>query len=136
MYNDTYGHVAGDLCLQKVAQCMIDMGFRNDDFYFRYGGEEFVVVLPNTPEKSATTVAERLRKAVQEMGIPHESSLTADSVTISIGVYTLTAEEPSINSVAELIEKVDQNLYLAKKQRNSVCNGEIVAHEVVDGTVA
>ncbi len=133
MYNDTYGHVAGDLCLQKVAQCMIDMGFRNDDFYFRYGGEEFVVVLPNTPEKSATTVAERLRKAVQEMGIPHESSLTADSVTISIGVYTLTAEEPSINSVAELIEKVDKNLYLAKKQRNSVSNGNSLVHE---GSVA
>ncbi len=136
MYNDTYGHIAGDQCLQKVAQCMIDMGFRNDDFYFRYGGEEFVVVLPNTSQNSATLVAERLRQSVQDMSIPHKSSLTEDSVTISIGVYTLTDEESNVKNVAELIEKVDQNLYLAKKQRNSVCNGEIVAHEVVDGTVA
>lgn len=124
-YNDTYGHVAGDKCLKRVAQCLNDMGLRNDDFFFRYGGEEFVVVLPNTSEKNAMQVAERLRSSVQEMAIPHKSSLTSDSVTISVGVYTLNCPATHIESVEQLIQKVDENLYLAKKTRNCVSNGDI-----------
>ncbi len=124
-YNDTYGHVAGDQCLKKVAQCLNNMGLRNDDFFFRYGGEEFVVALPNTTTKNAVQVAERLRKCVQDLAILHESSPTHDSVTISIGVFTRTPEATHIDTVAQLIQKVDENLYIAKNTRNSVSYGEV-----------
>ncbi len=124
-YNDTYGHVAGDQCLKKVAQCLNNMGLRNDDFFFRYGGEEFLVALPNTTTKNAVMVAERLRKSVEDLAILHESSQTANVVTISTGVFTLTPEATHIETVAQLIQKVDENLYMAKNTRNSVSHGEV-----------
>ncbi|MEX3070413.1 GGDEF domain-containing protein [Vibrio alginolyticus] len=124
-YNDSYGHVAGDKCLQKIAQCVKEMGLRTEDFFFRYGGEEFVVVLPGTSTKNAMQVAERLRKSIQDMAILHEYSPTSKSVTVSVGVYTLTRESADIESVAQLIHQVDKNLYLAKNKRNSIFCGEV-----------
>ncbi len=126
LFNDCYGHVAGDQCLNKVAQCMVDMGFRDDDFFFRYGGEEFIVCLPNTSLNDAKQVAERLRSAVQEMAIPHEKSLTSDVLTISLGVYTNIPNQSLVENIAQLIEEVDKNLYIAKTKRNAVfASGDI-----------
>lgn len=119
-YNDTYGHVTGDQCLSKVAQCIVDIGLRDEDFFFRYGGEEFMVVLPNTVLKDAIRVADRLRGAVQNSNILHAASITANTVTISVGVFTLTPEASNIKDLKQLIQKVDEQLYEAKKQRNTV----------------
>lgn len=85
-----------------------------------------MVCLPNTSLNDARQVAERLRAAVQEMAIPHEKSLTADVVTISIGVYTNIPNQSHIESSAQLVEEADKNLYIAKTQRNTVfASGDI-----------
>ncbi|MBU1568238.1 MAG: diguanylate cyclase [Proteobacteria bacterium] len=118
-YNDRYGHVEGDACLRKVAQCIQDSLKRPIDFCARYGGEEFVVVLPNSSLKGAMTVAERIRENVENMKIEHCESKTGGIVTISLGLAT--SKIVSANSYEQLISSADQALYLAKKRgRNKV----------------
>lgn len=118
-FNDALGHQAGDTCLQTVAKT-IDRHLRHPaDFVSRYGGEEFAVVLPNTDEIAARTVAERLRARVEDLGIRHPASAASPVVTISVGVATALPElEPAPDA---LIEKADQALYRAKNEgRNRV----------------
>jgi diguanylate cyclase (GGDEF)-like protein len=112
-YNDTYGHQAGDLCLQKVAKAISNTVQRPADLVARYGGEEFVIILPNTHEKGALHIAETIRSQVKELAIPHEKS-SHQVVTLSLGVATLTPN-PSITSEV-LIQSADQALYQAKAQ--------------------
>lgn len=119
-YNDHYGHVQGDECLKKVAK-VLDSATRSCDFFARFGGEEFVLVLPQTDATAAKRVAERCRKLVFEQQIPHEKSTIGQILTISLGVGTVvpSAEyQPSM-----FIEGVDKRLYLAKqKGRNCIVN--------------
>lgn len=118
-YNDTYGHLKGDECLVKVAQALKKNLNRPRDLVARWGGEEFVCILPDTNLNGAMEVAEDLRKAIMELGIPHESSRVENVVTVSIGVATI---KPSDEYEAEsLIKKSDKALYSAKgKGRNQV----------------
>lgn len=112
-FNDTYGHQKGDECLRNVASALSNALKRDGDTVFRYGGEEFVVVLPNTDTVGALHIAERLRASVLDLRIPHEKRRTGDPyVTISIGVGTpnLGAE-----TVPSLLELADQNMYKAKQ---------------------
>lgn len=118
-YNDRYGHVEGDVCLRKVAQCIQDSLKRPIDFCARYGGEEFVVVLPNSSLQGATTVAERIRESIENMKIEHSESTTGGVVTMSLGLAT--RKIVNADSYEQLIQCADQALYLAKKcGRNKV----------------
>lgn len=118
-YNDHYGHQKGDECLKQVSRILKDNLEHWDDGIFRYGGEEFVIVLPNTPALVAEKVGESLRAAIYAAALPHEKSKTLKRVTISVGVATLN---PSVRSDPKLlIETADQALYAAKKAgRNQV----------------
>ncbi|WP_299490959.1 diguanylate cyclase [Acaryochloris sp. IP29b_bin.137] len=118
-YNDTYGHQAGDTCLQQVASTIETSVKRPADMVARYGGEEFVVLLPNTPLEGATHIAEIIRVAVESLSIPHQSSSVSHRVTLSLGVASLI---PNLqNSATTLLESADAALYRAKhKGRNRV----------------
>ncbi|MDR2584340.1 MAG: diguanylate cyclase [Fibromonadaceae bacterium] len=115
VYNDEYGHAQGDVLLCTLAQKITSMLKRPADFVARWGGEEFVVMLPNTTRKGATAHAEEIRKSVEEMEVPN-----LPSATISIGVASIF---PSINSsVTEIFNMADKALYQAKNTgRNKVC---------------
>lgn len=119
-FNDRYGHTAGDECLQKVARVLQDGLRRPGDVVARLGGEEFLVVLPNTDASFANGVAERLRQAVESLQIRHESSTTARHMTVSVGVVTCQAHPDLL--VDTLMQRVEQALQQAKSEgRNRVC---------------
>lgn len=88
-YNDAYGHLAGDACLQLVAHTLADSAQRAGDVTARYGGEEFAVILPHTSPADAQAIAERLCRSVRSLGIPHGDSPVGPQVTISVGVASL-----------------------------------------------
>ena len=112
-YNDTYGHVAGDEVLRKVAQAIKISCERPGDLPARFGGEEFVVVLPATSPAGARLVAENLRRAVEELAIAHGKSSTGATVTVSLGCATTVPKRDK--STTWLIERADQALYSAKR---------------------
>ena len=113
LYNDTYGHPAGDECLRRVALAVNDALRRPGDFVARYGGEEFVCVLPRTDSTGAMEVAEILRTRVSDLNIAHSSSPVLDCVTISLGLATVA---PGANaSIQGLIAAADGALYAAKR---------------------
>lgn len=114
-FNDTYGHQAGDACLQQVASAIRDAcrDFFPDRLFLaaRYGGEEFAVILPNTDINSAIAVAEEIRLRVRALKIAHENSSVAKRVTISLGVASTSAAGTSPGT---LIATADRALYQAK----------------------
>jgi len=118
LYNDTYGHPEGDACLTRLGETLSGIAADTFGFAGRYGGEEFCLLLPNTEAARALEIGETVRAAVQDLGIPHETS-SHQSVTVSIGVASTL---PSDNqSPGELIEAADAALYAAKHRgRNSV----------------
>ncbi|MEW6495453.1 MAG: diguanylate cyclase, partial [Cyanobacteriota bacterium] len=123
-YNDTYGHQAGDTCLQKVASIIKATVKRPAELVARYGGEEFAVILPNTDNEGAVHVAEEIRTQVEALNLLHAGSNTTGCITISLGVATLVPK-PSL-STANLIGLADQALYQAKEAgRNRVANGTL-----------
>lgn len=112
LFNDTYGHWAGDECLKAVAAAIRKVIQRPTDFAGRYGGEEFSVVLPTTDATGAQQVGERIRRAVESLAIPHQCSLLGGVVTVSVGV---AAKVPARDeSVQMLVEEADHALYQAK----------------------
>lgn len=119
LFNDRYGHQAGDACLKSVAAALRQRLGRPYDVVARYGGEEFVCMLPNCDLSGAETIAEELRAAVEALCIAHECSPTAAAVTISIGA---AAAIPSTASGPEvLLADADAALYVAKHNgRNQV----------------
>lgn len=113
-YNDTYGHQAGDYCLQQVAKAIKSAVKRPADLVARYGGEEFGVILPTTGTQGAVHVAEQIRMAVKAVRITHASSQVNQYVTLSLGVAsTIPSHE---FSPATLIAAADRALYQAKEQ--------------------
>ncbi len=117
-YNDHYGHLAGDAALRRVAQALQACLHRSRDTVARFGGEEFVVLLPDTDEAAAILVAERMRTTVLELGIPHEESALG-FVTISAGVAATIPRE--LSEVGDLLGEADSALYRAKSSgRNHV----------------
>lgn len=110
-FNDTYGHGAGDVALQRVADCL-QQCVRGRDLAARYGGEEFAVVLPETEAVGAVMVANRIRATVEAMGLPHVASSTASVVTISIGATTLPSRFETSPEAA--LGRADRGLYAAK----------------------
>ena len=119
LYNDTYGHKAGDLCLETIAGVISDSLHRTTDFCARYGGEEFVVILPSTPLADAYNIALRICKSVESLGVIHKLSLPAEVVTLSLGVSTANSDIELDRD--ELVDFADKGLYLAKERgRNQV----------------
>jgi len=119
-FNDTFGHLAGDEALGKVAGAIRGSCGRPSDLPARYGGEEFALVLPNTSPGGARLVAEKLRQSVVALNIPHTSPHANACLTVSIGLAT---HVPSIGSQCrQLILAADKGLYQAKASgRNQVC---------------
>jgi diguanylate cyclase (GGDEF)-like protein len=113
-YNDKYLHPNGDKCLIKVAMALRNTVRRSGDLVARYGGEEFAVILPNTDALGAVSVAEKIRLAVKDLQITHESSAIAPYVTVSVGVSTIIPTHES--EFQTLIDTADRALYQAKFQ--------------------
>ncbi|PZD72350.1 Phytochrome-like protein cph2 [Acaryochloris thomasi RCC1774] len=112
-YNDTYGHPAGDACLQQVAAAIANIVQRPADLVARYGGEEFAFILPNTDLKGATHIAKDIQAAVQRLNLPHLASSTGDQVTLSLGVASMIPHQDV--SPVQLVEAADRALYTAKR---------------------
>jgi diguanylate cyclase (GGDEF)-like protein len=112
LFNDTYGHQAGDECLQAIADALAAGLQRNGELLARYGGEEFVALLPNVDANEAMRTAERLRQRIAALAIPHCMPTEGSLVTFSAGV---AAEVPSSRrSPADLLASADAALYTAK----------------------
>jgi diguanylate cyclase (GGDEF)-like protein len=123
MYNDHYGHGAGDECLVAVAKTLGAVVQRAGDMVARYGGEEFVVVLPDTGQQQAMSVAAALCGAVAGMKRPHATSKVSDVVTISVGVGTLVPDPSGHQS--QLLSLADSMLYQAKAGGRNTFRGQI-----------
>lgn len=113
-YNDHYGHIAGDDCLQKIAKALKKALKRPEDFVARYGGEEFVCLLPNTSRSGAQKVAQSILDCLTVENIPHIKSNVAPHVTVSIGIYLYEAGQQETSD--SILKHADKALYRAKKQ--------------------
>ncbi len=114
LYNDTYGHLAGDDALRQVAKAIARTIKHPADLVARYGGEEFAVILSSTDAKAAITVAEKIQANISELQLPHARSQVGEYVTLSLGVATMIPSY-SVSPVA-LVMAADQGLYRAKLQ--------------------
>ncbi|MEO6815909.1 MAG: GGDEF domain-containing protein [Edaphobacter sp.] len=127
--NDLRGHLYGDKVLTRVASLLMQSLRGKDDFAARFGGEEFVVLLPQTSQRSAQIVAERIRKLVEVAGSPAVENAEPGTVmptTVSCGVATCLPGEGYC--IEDLLEAADKALYQAKRSgRNKVCSGEVAA---------
>lgn len=112
LYNDTYGHQAGDDCLRAVARTISRNIYRPADLVARYGGEEFAVVLPNTETDGALHMAEMIRREIRDLEIVHARSSVNRYVTISLGISSLIPTEKYDHQ--DLVEVADRALYKAK----------------------
>ena len=118
-YNDACGHQTGDACLQKVAQALSAVAHRAGDLVARYGGEEFGVILPGLDAEQTATLAESMRRAVEELAVSHPASSVAGVVTVSAGASSRRPQKG--DSPAILIRETDVALYRAKSAgRNRV----------------
>ena len=112
-FNDTYGHLAGDDCIKKVAAALKQSVYRPTDLVSRYGGEEFAIILPDTTESGVRVIAENIMSEIARMNIPHSSSSVDDKITVSIGGYALV---PSIlEDPVFIVAEADKSLYQAKE---------------------
>jgi diguanylate cyclase (GGDEF)-like protein len=124
LYNDTYGHPEGDLCLSRLGEALAGIADATGGFAGRYGGEEFCLLLPNFDAVRARQAGEMVRTAVQDLGMPHSTS-AYEYVTVSVGVACTT---PSVaQAPKDLIEAADAALYAAKHRgRNAVVEHGLV----------
>ena len=114
LYNDRYGHLAGDSCLRRVATALAGLLRRPADMVARYGGEEFAAILPGTGLEGAQVVAESMRQAVASLGIERQDSPVQSVVTVSLG---LSAVVPLPGCApADLLQAADHGLYQAKQE--------------------
>lgn len=124
LYNDHYGHLKGDNVLYSVAQAINSATNRAADFVARFGGEEFVILLPETDIEGAVAVAHKIQKNVNSLAIEHSKSKTHSNVTITIGVATKIPDGEK--GYSELVEQADQQLYLAKEAgRNRIYHSNL-----------
>jgi diguanylate cyclase (GGDEF)-like protein/PAS domain S-box-containing protein len=122
-YNDHYGHMQGDECLRQVAQALEGGASRSRDLCARFGGEEFVLLLPATEPDAASNVAERCRKLLRQQEIPHARSGAGRLVTISMGIGSIVPgpqDDPGV-----FLDRIDRRLYQAKSAgRDRICDVE------------
>jgi len=123
-YNDNYGHIAGDGCLHSLARTLEEALLRPGDMIGRFGGEEFLCVLPEIDAAGVLGVGERLVAKTREIAIPHRFSDVSNVVTISCGACSLVPEKNQ--TVDSLIDLADKALYLSKnsgRDRVTLWNG-------------
>lgn len=121
LYNDYFGHPAGDDCLKRVARTLTENTQRPGDLVARLGGEEFAILLPNTDNLGAILRAEQYRVLIEDLQIEHAAMSPHPFITISTGVATMTAQRN--DNTLRLIQAADDALYQAKTQgRNRICN--------------
>jgi diguanylate cyclase (GGDEF)-like protein len=114
LYNDRFGHQAGDICLKEIAQAISKTAKRPADLVARYGGEEFAIILPQTPANNALLLAEKIRLEVKKLNLINPESSISNVVSLSLGV---TAVVPSSQyKTKQLLVTADKALYQAKKQ--------------------
>ncbi len=118
-YNDTYGHLQGDECLKQVAARIGEGVRRPRDVVARFGGEEFVVLLPETSEEGALMIAEEMRKNIQGLDLEHQASDLGKVVTVSVGVAVGFPEKKC--KMDSLLKYVDDALYQAKGKGRNRC---------------
>ncbi|WP_022851827.1 diguanylate cyclase [Limisalsivibrio acetivorans] len=128
LFNDTYGHMQGDVCLKRVAGAINKAIKRPGDFVARYGGEEFVAILPDTSLEGACHIADLIMDYVEELKIEHEKSTTNDFITVSIGVSSITPHRSISRDT--LINTADSALYRAKEAGR----GRILCENVASDT--
>ncbi len=114
-YNDTYGHQMGDECLKQIAEALTQCVHRPSDVVARYGGDEFMVILPSTDLIAAKILASRMVEAVSQLHISHEASPVAGVVTVSLGLAVVVRWTHELESVNQLFELADKQLYAAKE---------------------
>lgn len=118
-YNDTYGHLQGDKCLALIAGAIQKCAERAGDFMARFGGEEFICILPNTSREGAMTVAKEMKQSVIDLKMEHRTSTVYPYVTISIGIITCYPHNEI--SMDKILIEADNALYSAKKNgRNRI----------------
>jgi diguanylate cyclase (GGDEF)-like protein len=132
LYNDTYGHPEGDVCLTRLGEALAAIADQTGGFAGRYGGEEFCLLLPNFNNARALQVGEMVRAAIQDLGMPHITS-AYQYVTVSVGVACTTPSDAQ--APKDLIEAADAALYAAKHRgRNAVVeHGLVRAGDATDG---
>jgi diguanylate cyclase (GGDEF)-like protein len=117
-FNDSYGHIAGDTCLKRVAAAVASELRSNSDLAVRYGGEEFLVLMPDAELSTAIRIAERIRRHIEDLAIPHDGIGQLGVVTVSLGVI---AGPTAVHDFVELVAAADAALYAAKRGgRNQV----------------
>lgn len=121
-YNDSQGHLAGDQVLQIVAQTLMD-NCRKGDLVYRYGGEEFLILLPGQSLGSGFAAAKRLHRAIEKRAIPHDANPSNGIVTISAGVAALSRSD--VKSMETWLNEADAALYRAKQ----LGRNRVVAHD-------
>jgi diguanylate cyclase (GGDEF)-like protein len=132
LYNDTYGHPEGDVCLSRLGEALSGIADATGGFAGRYGGEEFCLLLPNFDAVRARQTGEMVRTAIQDLAMPHATSVY-QSVTVSVGVACTTPGDAQ--APKDLIEAADAALYAAKHRgRNAVVEHGLV--RVGDGGTA
>jgi diguanylate cyclase (GGDEF)-like protein len=130
LYNDTYGHPEGDVCLSRLGETLAGIAAETSGFAGRYGGEEFCLLLPNTDSARALEIGEMVRTAVHDLAMPHTTS-SYDIVTVSVGVACTRPNEAQ--RPGDLIEAADAALYAAKHRgRNAVVEHGFV--RITDGS--
>jgi diguanylate cyclase (GGDEF)-like protein len=131
LYNDTYGHPEGDLCLSRLGEALAGIADATGGFAGRYGGEEFCLLLPNFNAARALDAGEMVRAAVQDLGMPHATSVY-QSVTVSVGIACTTPSDAQ--APMDLIEAADAALYAAKHRgRNAVVEHGLTRAGDADG---
>lgn len=122
-YNDTYGHLEGDICLQKVSWALQSALCRAGDLLARYGGEEFVAILPHTDMAGASELATAFHARIRELAIPHKESPVSSIVSISIGIASVIPSQDL--SPSKVVAMADKALYQAKQAgRNQTMKAE------------
>ncbi len=123
-YNDYYGHVRGDIIISTVCDIIKKTVHTYDGCAGRFGGEEFIAIIPNISIQVGNSIAEKIRKDIEQLAITHENSSTNKIVTISTGIYTIKGKK-EVKPFEHLIEAADVGLYRAKNSgRNRVVRNE------------
>lgn len=123
-YNDHYGHIAGDEVLKIIASILKDIVCRPGDLVGRFGGEEFIIALPNTDNVGAVAVAEKIKSTIYDRNIRNEYNCEFNRVTVSLGIATTCPTSDSEH--IELVRSADKAMYIAKNSGRNCLKSKVI----------